>query len=91
MFTGIVEEMGVVEALEERHDVPLWDGTIGTGTQLTIHCSTVLEGAYLGYVVFLSIIILFYTHTHVSCLHSILTFIYYTYNIDVPFVCRACV
>jgi riboflavin synthase len=48
MFTGIVEEMGVVEALEERHDVPLWDGTIGTGTQLTIHCSTVLEGAYLG-------------------------------------------
>jgi riboflavin synthase len=48
MFTGIVEEMGVVEALEERHDVPLWDGTIGTGTQLTIHCSTVLEGAYVG-------------------------------------------
>jgi hypothetical protein len=76
MFTGIVEEMGVVEALEERHDVPLWDGTIGTGTQLTIHCSTVLEGAYVGYVVFLSIIILFYIHTHVSCLHSILTFIH---------------
>ena len=50
MFTGIVEEMGVVKSLEERNDVELWDGTRGTGTQLAIQCSTVLEGAYLGYV-----------------------------------------
>jgi hypothetical protein len=56
MFTGIVEEMGVVETLEERNDVKLWDGTIGTGTQLTINCSTVLQGAYVGYVSLYTII-----------------------------------
>jgi hypothetical protein len=74
MFTGIVEEMGVVEALEERHDVPLWDGTIGTGTQLTIHCSTVLEGAYVGYVVFsLYYYTILYTHMYrVSIVYSLL-------------------
>jgi riboflavin synthase len=48
MFTGIVEEMGEVVSLESRVDVPLWDGTVGEGTVLTIRASTVLDGAYLG-------------------------------------------
>jgi hypothetical protein len=48
MFTGIVEEMGVVQSLVERDDMPLWDGSMGTGTELTVQGNVVLDGAYLG-------------------------------------------
>jgi riboflavin synthase len=48
MFTGIVEEMGVVVQLEERNDLTLWDGSVGTGTVMTIQGDVVLDGAYLG-------------------------------------------
>ena len=48
MFTGIVEEIGSVVQLEERSDMTLWDGSIGSGTELTIQGNIVLEGAYLG-------------------------------------------
>eukprot|EP00979_Chaetoceros_neogracilis_P017948 scaffold10544_cov269-Chaetoceros_neogracile.AAC.1 len=48
MFTGIVEEMGTVVSLEERDDMPLWDGSKGKGTELTVNGSVVLDGAYLG-------------------------------------------
>jgi len=48
MFTGIVEEMGTVTSFEKRDDMVLWDGSTGTGTELTIEASGVLEGAYLG-------------------------------------------
>lgn len=48
MFTGIVEEMGTVLTLEEREDMPLWDGSTGSGTALTVKADVVLEGAYLG-------------------------------------------
>mmetsp|Transcript_6096 Transcript_6096/g.8871 ORF Transcript_6096/g.8871 Transcript_6096/m.8871 type:complete len:262 (-) Transcript_6096:231-1016(-) len=48
MFTGIVEEMGTVKSLEQRDDMVLWDGSTGTGTELTIVAKTVLDGAYLG-------------------------------------------
>ena len=49
MFTGIVEEMGHVVSLEERHDVELWDGTRGSGTVLTVQAGELtLQGAYLG-------------------------------------------
>jgi riboflavin synthase len=48
MFTGIVEEMGTVVSLEEREDMPLWDGTKGRGTELTVEGDVVLQGAYLG-------------------------------------------
>mmetsp|Transcript_8456 Transcript_8456/g.10848 ORF Transcript_8456/g.10848 Transcript_8456/m.10848 type:complete len:271 (-) Transcript_8456:359-1171(-) len=48
MFTGIVEEMGTVTSFEKRDDMVLWDGSTGTGTELTIEASDVLEGAYLG-------------------------------------------
>jgi riboflavin synthase len=48
MFTGIVEEMGTVVSLEERDDMPLWDGSKGIGTELTVKGGVVLDGAYLG-------------------------------------------
>ncbi|KAG7370374.1 riboflavin synthase subunit alpha [Nitzschia inconspicua] len=48
MFTGIVEEMGVVQALVERDDMVLWDGSTGRGTELTVQGNVVLDGAYLG-------------------------------------------
>jgi len=48
MFTGIIEEMGTVKSLEKRDDMLLWDGSIGSGTELTIEGDIVLDGAYLG-------------------------------------------
>jgi hypothetical protein len=48
MFTGIVEEMGVVVSLEERDDMMLWDGSQGKGTELVVQGNVVMEGAYLG-------------------------------------------
>lgn len=48
MFTGIVEEMGTVSKLEERSDLTLWDGSIGSGTELTVKAGIALDGAYLG-------------------------------------------
>ena len=48
MFTGIVEEMGTVVSLEQRDDMTLWDGSNGSGRELTVQGNVVLEGAYLG-------------------------------------------
>lgn len=48
MFTGIVEEMGTVVSLKERDDMLLWDGSKGSGTELSIKSSVMMEGAYLG-------------------------------------------
>jgi riboflavin synthase len=48
MFTGIVEEMGTVVSLKERDDMLLWDGSKGSGTELSILSNVMMEGAYLG-------------------------------------------
>ena len=48
MFTGIVEEMGTVVSLEEREDMPLWDGSQGKGTELVVKGDVVMQDAYLG-------------------------------------------
>ncbi|KAL7474729.1 hypothetical protein ACHAW6_000686 [Cyclotella cf. meneghiniana] len=48
MFTGIIEEMGEVVSLETKDDIPLWDGTVGRGTEMVVRGDVVLEGAYLG-------------------------------------------
>jgi len=48
MFTGIVEEMGTVVNMEDRNDMTLWDGSIGSGTELTVRGNVVMDGAYLG-------------------------------------------
>ncbi len=42
VFTGIVEEMGTVVSLEERHDMALWDGSRGTGWVLTVRADVTL-------------------------------------------------
>ena len=48
MFSGIVEEMGLVDELTSRSDMLLWDGTKGEGVELTVIGSTVLQEAYIG-------------------------------------------
>jgi len=48
MFTGIIEEIGTVVELVERDDMVLWDGSSGTGTELTVKGNIVLDEAYLG-------------------------------------------
>mmetsp|Transcript_6564 Transcript_6564/g.11646 ORF Transcript_6564/g.11646 Transcript_6564/m.11646 type:complete len:362 (+) Transcript_6564:29-1114(+) len=48
MFTGIVEEMGEVISLETKDDMTLWDGTKGSGTEMSIKGEVVMDGAYLG-------------------------------------------
>ncbi|KAL7542921.1 hypothetical protein ACHAXR_012217 [Thalassiosira sp. AJA248-18] len=48
MFTGIIEEMGEVLALETKDDMTLWDGSKGSGTEMVIKGNVVMEGAYLG-------------------------------------------
>jgi len=59
MFTGIVEEVGTVVSLESKDDMTLWDGSVGSGTELVVqgasssrddadNGSVVMDGAYLG-------------------------------------------
>lgn len=48
MFSGIVEEMGTAIALRERDDMKLWDGTTGSGWELSVGASVVLDDATEG-------------------------------------------
>jgi riboflavin synthase len=52
MFTGIVEDMGTILQLEERDDIPSWDGSgISSGTVMTIQTSSDVildQSAYVG-------------------------------------------
>ena len=49
VFSGIVEEMGRVSSLVESDALTLWDGSVGSGTELTIEDAKVaLDGASLG-------------------------------------------
>jgi len=48
MFTGIVEEMGTIVSLEEKNDMMLWDGSVGSGTELVVKGDVAIDGAYLG-------------------------------------------
>jgi len=64
MFTGIVEEMGTVVGLEERSDMTYWDGTVGSGTELTVKGNVVMEEAYLGCSICVSGVCLTATELH---------------------------
>lgn len=64
MFTGIVEEMGTVVKLEDRSDMTLWDGSVGSGTELTVKGGVVMEGAYLGCSICVSGVCLTATELH---------------------------
>jgi hypothetical protein len=33
MFSGIVEEMGIVESIEYTQQLPMWDGSVSDGTK----------------------------------------------------------
>ena len=48
MFSGIVEEMGTVDGLVVNKQLPLWDGSVGEGVELTVSATKALEEAYIG-------------------------------------------
>ncbi|KAL3811279.1 hypothetical protein ACHAXA_009279 [Cyclostephanos tholiformis] len=48
MFTGIIEEVGEIVSYETRDDMVLWDGSIGSGTEMVIRGKVVMDGAYPG-------------------------------------------
>jgi len=48
VFTGIVEELGVVERIDKKADLTLWDGSKSEGFVLRIKCKIALEDAYIG-------------------------------------------
>ena len=48
MFSGIVEEMGIVNELLNDEEVEMWDGTLGKGTKLKIKTNTAFEDSYIG-------------------------------------------
>eukprot|EP00600_Ochromonadales_sp_CCMP1393_P000056 CAMPEP_0174981350 /NCGR_PEP_ID=MMETSP0004_2-20121128/15840_1 /TAXON_ID=420556 /ORGANISM="Ochromonas sp., Strain CCMP1393" /LENGTH=275 /DNA_ID=CAMNT_0016233083 /DNA_START=149 /DNA_END=976 /DNA_ORIENTATION=- len=48
MFSGIVEDIGVVEKLTINKQMPMWDGSVGEGVELTVQSSRAVEEAYVG-------------------------------------------
>ncbi|CAB9523890.1 Riboflavin synthase [Seminavis robusta] len=48
MFTGVIDEIGTVVALEERNDMEMADGSKGKGTELTVQADSIMNGAYQG-------------------------------------------
>jgi riboflavin synthase len=48
VFTGIVEEMGEVLAVERKAELVMWDGSKSEGFVLRIKCTVCLEAAYIG-------------------------------------------
>eukprot|EP00931_Biecheleriopsis_adriatica_P028767 TRINITY_DN17154_c0_g1_i2.p1 TRINITY_DN17154_c0_g1~~TRINITY_DN17154_c0_g1_i2.p1 ORF type:complete len:515 (-),score=114.39 TRINITY_DN17154_c0_g1_i2:96-1640(-) len=48
VFTGTVEDIGVVEKVRREACSELWDGTHGKGFELRISCTTALKDAHVG-------------------------------------------
>jgi riboflavin synthase len=48
MFSGIVEDMGTVEDFQSDKTMRLWDGSTGSGAELTVISKTAMEDAYIG-------------------------------------------
>ena len=48
VFSGIIEEVGAVRALERCASLRLWDGSTGEGWVLTVEAAAALVGAYVG-------------------------------------------
>merc|ERR1719181_936934 len=48
VFTGIVEEMGILEKVDRKADLVMWDGSKSEGFVLRIKCKTALVDAYIG-------------------------------------------
>eukprot|EP01035_Chromulina_nebulosa_P018135 gene18135-23789_t len=47
MFSGIIEEIGIVSNFEKK-ELQLWDGSFANGVELTVQCNECLKDAYLG-------------------------------------------
>eukprot|EP01038_Epipyxis_sp_PR26KG_P013951 gene13951-18711_t len=48
MFSGIIEDIGIVENLVVNKNLLLWDGSFGEGVELTVKSEKAVEDAYLG-------------------------------------------
>ncbi|TMW57564.1 hypothetical protein Poli38472_003489 [Pythium oligandrum] len=48
MFTGIIEEIGIVVSMQQRNDLLLWNGERGSGYELVVEVQVAQEGAYIG-------------------------------------------
>jgi len=48
VFSGIVEEMGEVEAIDKKADLEMWDGSKSEGFVLKINCKKAATDAYIG-------------------------------------------
>jgi len=48
VFTGIVEEMGEVAAVDRKSDLVMWDGSKSEGFVLKVNCKKALVDAYIG-------------------------------------------
>lgn len=48
VFTGIVEEMGEVVALDRKAGLEMWDGTKSEGFVIRVKCTVALKDAYIG-------------------------------------------
>eukprot|EP00416_Gambierdiscus_australes_P036162 CAMPEP_0171117104 /NCGR_PEP_ID=MMETSP0766_2-20121228/91720_1 /TAXON_ID=439317 /ORGANISM="Gambierdiscus australes, Strain CAWD 149" /LENGTH=228 /DNA_ID=CAMNT_0011579593 /DNA_START=17 /DNA_END=699 /DNA_ORIENTATION=- len=48
VFSGIIEEMGTVAALDRKAGLTMWDGSTSEGFVLKVQCKKALEGAYIG-------------------------------------------
>eukprot|EP00450_Noctiluca_scintillans_P038385 CAMPEP_0194480158 /NCGR_PEP_ID=MMETSP0253-20130528/3059_1 /TAXON_ID=2966 /ORGANISM="Noctiluca scintillans" /LENGTH=242 /DNA_ID=CAMNT_0039319503 /DNA_START=44 /DNA_END=769 /DNA_ORIENTATION=+ len=48
VFTGIVEEMGEVVALDRQSNLELWDGSKADGFVMRVRCKSAQKDAYIG-------------------------------------------
>jgi len=48
MFSGIVEEMGVVKSIESSVQVKMWDGSVSEGAILSVVSDIAMKDAYIG-------------------------------------------
>lgn len=48
MFSGIIEDLGVVVSLEKSKTLKLWDGSVGEGVLLTVKSDVAMKEAYIG-------------------------------------------
>ena len=48
MFTGIIEEIGLILSMKEMKEMKLWNGNSGVGYELVVKCNVCLKNAYNG-------------------------------------------
>lgn len=48
VFSGIVQDMGVVRQVHRDKPMTFWDGTTGNGFELRIQSEKLMDGCYIG-------------------------------------------